>query len=179
MKFVCDRGLHVCSQSFSPYLFFIFYSCIIRCSYIYPVKTWLLLWYRTCQPVLSCPSQASEQVDQTFLSGIPGVTLTDKLYNIWIRLQTHVNIVFDSDMDKMMTEKYPGIRQVSYTQILHSNKSSFFSDKKTIQCPNCHLSPSRSWRRRMDCSGNIWWENEWTTLRDLSSVQTCTSGPMR
>lgn len=56
--------------------------------------------------------EASEQVDQTFLSGIPGVTLTDKLYNIWIRLQTHVNIVFDSDMDKMMTEKYPGIRQI-------------------------------------------------------------------
>lgn len=40
------------------------------------------------------------------------MTLTDKLYNIWIRLQTHVNIVFDSDMDKMMTEKYPGVRQV-------------------------------------------------------------------
>lgn len=56
--------------------------------------------------------QAPEQTDQSFLSGIPGQTLTDKLYNIWIRLQTHVNIVFDSDMDKMMTEKYPGIRQV-------------------------------------------------------------------
>uniref|UniRef100_A0A8D0D500 DNA-directed RNA polymerase subunit n=1 Tax=Sander lucioperca TaxID=283035 RepID=A0A8D0D500_SANLU len=53
-----------------------------------------------------------EETDQTFLSGIPGQTLTDKLYNIWIRLQTHVNIVFDSDMDKMMTEKYPGIRQI-------------------------------------------------------------------
>lgn len=51
-------------------------------------------------------------MDQSFLSGIPGQTLTDKLYNIWVRLQTHVNIVFDSDMDKMMTEKYPGIRQV-------------------------------------------------------------------
>ncbi|KAA8589146.1 hypothetical protein FQN60_010491, partial [Etheostoma spectabile] len=50
--------------------------------------------------------------DQTFLLGIPGQTLTDKLYNIWIRLQTHVNIVFDSDMDKMLTEKYPGIRQI-------------------------------------------------------------------
>lgn len=56
--------------------------------------------------------QAPEQTDQSFLSMIPGQTLTDKLYNIWIRLQTHVNIVFDSDMDKMMTEKYPGIRQV-------------------------------------------------------------------
>ncbi|XP_039975895.1 DNA-directed RNA polymerase I subunit RPA1 [Xiphias gladius] len=56
--------------------------------------------------------EAPEQTDQSFLAGIPGQTLTDKLYNIWIRLQTHVNIVFDSDMDKMMTEKYPGIRQI-------------------------------------------------------------------
>uniref|UniRef100_A0A3B4YLU2 DNA-directed RNA polymerase subunit n=1 Tax=Seriola lalandi dorsalis TaxID=1841481 RepID=A0A3B4YLU2_SERLL len=56
--------------------------------------------------------EVAEQTDQSFLSGIPGQTLTDKLYNIWIRLQSHVNIVFDSDMDKMMTEKYPGIRQI-------------------------------------------------------------------
>ncbi|XP_061901289.1 DNA-directed RNA polymerase I subunit RPA1 [Entelurus aequoreus] len=54
----------------------------------------------------------AEQTDQTFLSGIPGLTLTDKLYYTWIQLQTHVNIVFDSDMDKLMTEKYPGIRQI-------------------------------------------------------------------
>lgn len=54
------------------------------------------------------------QMDQAFLAGLPGVTLTDKLYNVWIRLQSHVNIVFDSDMDKLMTEKFPGIRQVSY-----------------------------------------------------------------
>ncbi|KAM6953305.1 DNA-directed RNA polymerase I subunit RPA1 [Aplochiton taeniatus] len=52
------------------------------------------------------------QTDQAFLSGIPGQTLTDKLYNVWIRLQTHVNIVFDSDMDKLTTEKYPGVRQI-------------------------------------------------------------------
>ncbi|XP_054453311.1 DNA-directed RNA polymerase I subunit RPA1 [Anoplopoma fimbria] len=56
--------------------------------------------------------EAPEQTDQTFLIGIPGLTVTDKLYNTWVRLQTHVNIVFDSDMDKMMTEKYPGIRQI-------------------------------------------------------------------
>ncbi|XP_034038228.1 DNA-directed RNA polymerase I subunit RPA1 isoform X2 [Thalassophryne amazonica] len=56
--------------------------------------------------------ETSEQTDESFLSGIPGVTPTDKLYNTWVHLQTHVNIVFDSDMDKMMTEKYPGIRQV-------------------------------------------------------------------
>ncbi|XP_056626087.1 DNA-directed RNA polymerase I subunit RPA1 [Triplophysa dalaica] len=52
------------------------------------------------------------QVDQSFLLDIQGQTLTDKLYNVWIRLQTHVNIVFDSEMDKMMMEKYPGVRQV-------------------------------------------------------------------
>ncbi|XP_047441523.1 DNA-directed RNA polymerase I subunit RPA1 isoform X2 [Mugil cephalus] len=57
-------------------------------------------------------AEAPEQADQTFLSAIPGGTLTDKLYNMWIRLQSHVNIVFDSDMDKLMTEKYPGIRQI-------------------------------------------------------------------
>ncbi|XP_008325949.1 DNA-directed RNA polymerase I subunit RPA1 [Cynoglossus semilaevis] len=56
--------------------------------------------------------EAPEQSDQSFLSGVPGQTLTDKLYNMWIRLQTHVNIVFDSDMDKMMTEKFPGVRQI-------------------------------------------------------------------
>uniref|UniRef100_A0A672FW71 DNA-directed RNA polymerase subunit n=1 Tax=Salarias fasciatus TaxID=181472 RepID=A0A672FW71_SALFA len=53
-----------------------------------------------------------EQSDQTFLVGIPGQTLQDKLYNMWVRLQSHVNIVFDSEMDKVMTEKFPGIRQV-------------------------------------------------------------------
>ncbi|XP_069571829.1 DNA-directed RNA polymerase I subunit RPA1 [Brachyistius frenatus] len=57
-------------------------------------------------------AEAAEQTDQTFLSVIPGVTLTDKLYNTWIRLQSHVNIVFDSDMDKLISEKYPGIRQI-------------------------------------------------------------------
>lgn len=45
------------------------------------------------------------------------MSLTDKLYNVWVRLQTRVNIVFDSDMDKMMTEKYPGIRQVCVIDI--------------------------------------------------------------
>uniref|UniRef100_A0A8C2XJC7 DNA-directed RNA polymerase subunit n=1 Tax=Cyclopterus lumpus TaxID=8103 RepID=A0A8C2XJC7_CYCLU len=53
-----------------------------------------------------------EEQQQTFLVAIPGVTLTDKLYNTWVRLQTHINIVFDSDMDKMIVEKYPGIRQI-------------------------------------------------------------------
>ncbi|KAG2465977.1 RPA1 polymerase, partial [Polypterus senegalus] len=56
--------------------------------------------------------QSLNEKDTTFLITIPGQTLSDKLYNSWIRLQSHVNIVFDSDMDKLMTDKYPGIRQV-------------------------------------------------------------------
>ncbi|TNN66013.1 DNA-directed RNA polymerase I subunit RPA1 [Liparis tanakae] len=58
------------------------------------------------------PQQAPEPTDQSFLVGIPGITITDKLYNSWVRLQTHINIVFDSEMDKMIVEKYPGIRQI-------------------------------------------------------------------
>ncbi|XP_064200211.1 DNA-directed RNA polymerase I subunit RPA1 [Anguilla rostrata] len=54
----------------------------------------------------------NSKTDQDFLVGLPGQTITDKFYNVWIRLQSHVNIVFDSDMDKLMTEKFPGIRQV-------------------------------------------------------------------
>lgn len=57
-------------------------------------------------------AETPEQSDQTFLAGIPGQTLPDKLYLMWVRLQSHVNIVFDSEMDKVMTEKYPGIRQI-------------------------------------------------------------------
>ncbi len=65
----------------------------------------------------SSESTEISQIDQTFLTLIQGLTLTDKLYNMWIHLQSHVNIVFDSDMDKLMTEKFPGIRQVSVWQI--------------------------------------------------------------
>ncbi|KAM4708710.1 DNA-directed RNA polymerase I subunit RPA1 isoform 2-T2 [Discoglossus pictus] len=56
--------------------------------------------------------EPSMHIDRSFLTMLSGQTLTDKLYNTWIRLQSHVNIVFDSDMDKLMTEKYPGIRQI-------------------------------------------------------------------
>ncbi|EMP32181.1 DNA-directed RNA polymerase I subunit RPA1 [Chelonia mydas] len=53
-----------------------------------------------------------ESLDRSVLAIDLGQRTADKLYNIWIRLQSHVNIVFDSDMDKLMTEKYPGIRQI-------------------------------------------------------------------
>ncbi|XP_043571909.1 DNA-directed RNA polymerase I subunit RPA1 [Chiloscyllium plagiosum] len=52
------------------------------------------------------------RMDLAFLAGIPGQTLTDKLYSAWIHLQSHVNIVFDSDMDKLITDKFPGVRQI-------------------------------------------------------------------
>ncbi|XP_063313713.1 DNA-directed RNA polymerase I subunit RPA1 [Pelobates fuscus] len=54
----------------------------------------------------------TEFIDRSFLAALPGQSLTDKLYNAWVRLQSHVNVVFDSDMDKLMTDKYPGIRQI-------------------------------------------------------------------
>ncbi|KAF4791332.1 RNA polymerase I subunit A [Turdus rufiventris] len=53
-----------------------------------------------------------EPLDRSVLTAIPGQSIADKLYSAWIRLQSHVNIVFDSDMDKLITEKYPGIRQL-------------------------------------------------------------------
>ncbi|KAM9329754.1 DNA-directed RNA polymerase I subunit RPA1 [Gastrophryne carolinensis] len=57
-------------------------------------------------------SEQEQTMDRAFLAALPGQTLTDKLYNSWVRLQSHVNIVFDSDMDKLITDKFPGIRQV-------------------------------------------------------------------
>ncbi|XP_077171658.1 DNA-directed RNA polymerase I subunit RPA1 isoform X2 [Paroedura picta] len=56
--------------------------------------------------------QLLEPLDRSVLTTIPGQTMADKLYNIWIRLQSHVNILFDSDMDKLMSEKFPGVRQI-------------------------------------------------------------------
>lgn len=63
-------------------------------------------------PATDEEKDSSIATDRSFLSMLPGQSLTDKLYNIWIRLQSHVNIVFDSEMDKLMMEKYPGIRQI-------------------------------------------------------------------
>ncbi|XP_066233877.1 DNA-directed RNA polymerase I subunit RPA1 isoform X2 [Saccopteryx leptura] len=63
-------------------------------------------------PATDEEKDSSVVMDQSFLSMLPGQSLTDKLYNIWVRLQSHVNIVFDSEMDKLMVEKYPGIRQI-------------------------------------------------------------------
>ncbi|XP_068131545.1 DNA-directed RNA polymerase I subunit RPA1 [Hyperolius riggenbachi] len=57
-------------------------------------------------------NEPEQTIDRSFLALLPGQSFTDKLYNAWIRLQSHVNIVFDSDMDKLMTDKYPGIRQI-------------------------------------------------------------------
>ncbi|EPY82079.1 DNA-directed RNA polymerase I subunit RPA1 [Camelus ferus] len=63
-------------------------------------------------PATDEEKDSSVAMDRSFLSLLPGQSLMDKLYNIWIRLQSHVNIVFDSEMDKLMMEKYPGIRQI-------------------------------------------------------------------
>ena len=48
------------------------------------------------------------------LSLVPGRTLADKLDNAWVRLQTHVNCVLDSNLDKLSKDVNPGIKQVYY-----------------------------------------------------------------
>ncbi|XP_030852023.1 DNA-directed RNA polymerase I subunit RPA1-like [Strongylocentrotus purpuratus] len=53
-----------------------------------------------------------ENVDQSILSTIPGKTLPEKLQNALTQLQTHVNCVIDSDLDKISTDKAPGIKQL-------------------------------------------------------------------
>lgn len=82
-----------------------------------------------CNFSQSGEAAVSAEMDQSFLAGIAGLTLTDKLYNVWIRLQSHVNIVFDSDMDKLITEKFPGIRQVSVWPIVM-----LISDVRSLMC---------------------------------------------
>ena len=53
---------------------------------------------------------------QSALSQIPGKTLAEKLNNAWVRLQTHVNCIFDSELDKLSKDVNPGIKQVMYIQ---------------------------------------------------------------
>ncbi|NXV42513.1 RPA1 polymerase, partial [Uria aalge] len=71
-----------------------------------------------CQPIKITEEiqteteENNEPLDHSVLTMIAGQTIADKLYNAWIRLQNHVNVVFDSDLDKLSTDKYPGIRQL-------------------------------------------------------------------
>ncbi|XP_041931278.1 DNA-directed RNA polymerase I subunit RPA1 [Alosa sapidissima] len=88
----------------------------------------------------------ARQIDQTFLSGMPGQTPTDKLYNIWVRLQSHVNIVFDSDMDKLMSEKFPGVRQLLekkdglFRKHMMGKRVDFAA--RSVICPDMYISTS-------------------------------------
>lgn len=49
---------------------------------------------------------------QANLSQVQGKTLTDKLQNSCVLLQTHVNCCYDADMDRLSTEQRNGIKQV-------------------------------------------------------------------
>ena len=40
-------------------------------------------------------------------------SLAEQLQQAWLMLQTHVNCVFDSDLDKLSQDKSPGIKQVN------------------------------------------------------------------
>ena len=52
------------------------------------------------------------EVTPASMDGIPGQTLTEKLQSMWLRLQTAINCVVDSDLDKINSDKNPGIKQV-------------------------------------------------------------------
>jgi len=54
---------------------------------------------------------------QELLSEVPGKTLIEKLHNSWDHLQTEVNRVVDSDLDKLSTDKNMGIKQVLMSTI--------------------------------------------------------------
>ena len=43
---------------------------------------------------------------------VSGKTPTERLHNAWLKLQADVNCCIDSDLDKLSTVKFPGIRQV-------------------------------------------------------------------
>ncbi|NXU55669.1 RPA1 polymerase, partial [Turnix velox] len=82
-------------------------------------KLLLFMAKEQCQPI-KLPEEGiqtemkenNEPLDHSVLKMIPGKTIAEKLYTAWIRLQSHVNVVFDSDMDKLAADKYPGIRQL-------------------------------------------------------------------
>lgn len=43
---------------------------------------------------------------------VHGKTPKERLHNAWLKLQTDVNCYIDSDLDRVSTVKFPGIRQV-------------------------------------------------------------------
>ena len=45
------------------------------------------------------------------------LSLTERLQTAWILMQTHVNMVMDSDLNKLNQEKLPGIKQVRYLSL--------------------------------------------------------------
>ena len=77
------------------------------------------------------------------LKTVVGKTLEEKLHNCWLELQVQVNAFSDQDLNKLSTERLPGIRQVPQTcslqiidERLHFNLIHF---------------TDRYWRRRRVC----------------------------
>ncbi|XP_070563725.1 DNA-directed RNA polymerase I subunit RPA1-like [Ptychodera flava] len=50
--------------------------------------------------------------DESVLARVLGKSKVEKLHNAWINLQTRVNCLIDSSLDKLNTDKHPGIRQL-------------------------------------------------------------------
>ncbi|XP_077865105.1 DNA-directed RNA polymerase I subunit RPA1-like [Saccoglossus kowalevskii] len=56
--------------------------------------------------------EAENDIDMSVLGQVAGKNNEEKLHNCWISLQTRVNCVVDSDLDRLNSDKHPGIRQI-------------------------------------------------------------------
>uniref|UniRef100_UPI00358E2EE4 DNA-directed RNA polymerase I subunit RPA1 n=1 Tax=Myxine glutinosa TaxID=7769 RepID=UPI00358E2EE4 len=72
------------------------------------------------------------------------VNLANQLHFVWVRLQSAVNMIFDSDLDKMNTEKHPGVKQ-----LLESKEGMFRKNMmgkrvdfaaRSVICPDMYIS---------------------------------------
>ncbi|CAM9232429.1 unnamed protein product, partial [Lampetra fluviatilis] len=62
--------------------------------------------------VVDAAADDDDGADRAFLAAIPGPDLASKLHTAWGRLQLLVNVSFDSELDRTLTDKHPGVKQL-------------------------------------------------------------------
>ena len=70
---------------------------------------------------------------------VSGKTPTERLHNAWLKLQTDVNCCIDSDLDKLSTVKFPGIRQVCVSCVCFQVDCSTGTFVTSFNLANPHL----------------------------------------
>uniref|UniRef100_A0A8C4Q296 DNA-directed RNA polymerase n=1 Tax=Eptatretus burgeri TaxID=7764 RepID=A0A8C4Q296_EPTBU len=72
------------------------------------------------------------------------VNLVNQLHFAWVRLQNTVNVIFDSDLDKIKAEKHPGVKQLleSKQGIFRKNMMGKRVDfaARSVICPDMYIS---------------------------------------